>query len=72
MNQKRVLKWMIIFILFVFLLSTWLVSVMYFVDKWAMTGTWTWENLTGSLNNTWTILSWSNITGENLTGKIVK
>lgn len=72
MNQKRVLKWMIIFILLVFLLSTWLVSVMYFADKWAMTGTWTWENLSGDMIGTWTILSGSNITGSNLTGKSLK
>lgn len=72
MNQKRVLKWMIIFILLVFLLSTWLVSVMYFADKWAMTGTWIWENLSGDMIGTWTILSGSNITGSNLTGKSLK
>lgn len=64
---------MIIFILLVFLLSTWLVSVMYFADRgvtWDQT--WTWENLSGSINDTWANLSGSIFTGSDLTGKSVK
>jgi len=69
MTRKEILNWIIIFILLVFLLSTWLVSVMYFVDKWAVTGTW--ENLSGSLSNTWLDFSGSNLSGSNVTGKSV-
>lgn len=72
MSQKKILNWIIIFILLVFLLSTWLVSVMYFVDKapvdWQGTG----ENLSGSLSNTWNNLSGSVISGSNITGMVGK
>ena len=71
MTRKKVLNWIIIFTMLIFLLSTWLVSVMYFVDSWSTTwAEWlSGENLTGSLNGSWTMLSGSNITGSNITGK---
>ncbi len=73
MSQKKVLNWIIIFILLVFLLSTGLVSVMYFVDKapvdWE---TLTWENLSGSLSNTWNNISGSLDSESTMTGNFVK
>lgn len=70
MTRKKVLNWIIIFILLVFLLSTWLVSVMYFVDKWATT--WTWENLSGELIGTWINFSGSVLSGEINTWEMTK
>jgi len=49
-TQKRILKWLIIFILAAFLLSTALTSIMYLGGKENQATTW--ENLTGIVDMT--------------------
>lgn len=64
-RQKKVMKVLIIIIFLVFILSTWLVTVMYLTDPnqaidWELTGSnLTWTTIQTWLNLTWTNMSWT-------------
>lgn len=62
-RQKKVMKVLIIIIFAVFMLSTWLVTVMYLTDP-SQTIDWelTWENLTWTTIQTWLNLTWDVMT----------